>query len=100
QHVPALTTPEGISEGDCAALAHWRLAANFSDRERAALALADIMTLDIDVPDAVYNEAARHFSARQMVELAVLIGSYNMNTRVLKALQRDPQPAAAPSVSA
>src|SRR6059058_5160826 len=52
QHVPALTTPEGISEADCAALSHWRLAANFNERERAALALADVMTRDIEVPDA------------------------------------------------
>jgi 4-carboxymuconolactone decarboxylase len=91
QHVPALTTPEGISEADATALSHWRMAANFSERERAALAYADVMTRDIDVPDTVYNEVARHFNARQVVELTVLIGAYNMNTRVLKALQIDPQ---------
>jgi 4-carboxymuconolactone decarboxylase len=94
QHVPALTTPEGITEADCVALSHWRLAANFNETERAALALADVMTRDIEVPDSIYNEAARHFSTRQLVELIVLIGAYNMNTRVLKALQIDPQPPA------
>jgi 4-carboxymuconolactone decarboxylase len=91
QHVPALTTPEGITEADCAALSHWRLAQNFSERERAALAYAETMTRDVDVPDAVFNEVARHFNERQIVELTVLIGAYNMNTRVLKALQVDPQ---------
>src|SRR3954469_12718661 len=28
QHVPALTTPEGISEAECTDLAHWRIAAS------------------------------------------------------------------------
>jgi 4-carboxymuconolactone decarboxylase len=91
QHVPALTTPEGVSEADVTALSHWRMAANFSEPERAALAYADVMTRDIAVPDGVYNEVARHFNARQVVELTVLIGAYNMNTRVLKALQVDAQ---------
>jgi hypothetical protein len=30
---------------------HWRMATNFSESERAALAYADIMTRDVDVPD-------------------------------------------------
>jgi 4-carboxymuconolactone decarboxylase len=91
QHVPKLTEPEGITEADLMALSHWRLAANFDERERAALGLADVMTRDIEVPDATYNEVAKHFTPRQIVELVVLIGAYNMNTRVLTALQIDPQ---------
>ena len=91
QHVPALTAAEGITEADCAALSHWRLAQNFSERERAAFAYADTMTRDVEVPDAVYDEVARHFNERQIVELTVLIGAYNMNTRVLAALRIDPQ---------
>jgi alkylhydroperoxidase family enzyme len=91
QHVPKLTEPEGITEADITALSHWRLSANFNERERAALALADVMTRDIEVPDSIYNEAARHFSTRQLVELIVLIGAYNMNIRVLTALRIDAQ---------
>jgi alkylhydroperoxidase family enzyme len=49
------------------------------------------MCKDVTVPDAVYAEVARHFNERQIVELTVLIGAYNMNTRVLKALEIDPQ---------
>jgi alkylhydroperoxidase family enzyme len=74
-----------------AELPHWRMATCFSDPERAALAYADTMTRDIEVPDAVFNELRYHFDERQIVELTVLIGSYNMNTRVLKALEIDPQ---------
>jgi 4-carboxymuconolactone decarboxylase len=94
QHVPALTAPEGITEDDCNALTHWRMSQNFSERERAALAYADAMTRDIEVPDSTYDEVARHFNDRQIVELTVLIGAYNMNTRVLKALEIDPQASA------
>jgi 4-carboxymuconolactone decarboxylase len=91
QHVPKLTEPEEISEADLAALPHWRLAANFTEPERAALGFADVMTRDIEVPASTYNEVAKHFTPRQIVELTVLIGSYNMNIRVLKALEIDPQ---------
>jgi 4-carboxymuconolactone decarboxylase len=67
------------------------MATCFSDNERAALAYADTMTRDIVVPDAVFDELKRHFNERQIVELTVLIGSYNMNARVLTALEIDPQ---------
>lgn len=91
QHVPELIAPEGITEKEVEALAHWRLAASFSERERAALAYAEMMTRDVAVSDAVYDELKKHFSERQIVELTVLIGSYNMNARVLTALKIDPQ---------
>jgi len=92
QHVPELTTPEGLSKEECAALADWRAAAFFNERERAALAYADAMTREIDVPDAVFAELRKHFNERQIVELTVLIGTYNMHTRVGQALQIDPEP--------
>jgi 4-carboxymuconolactone decarboxylase len=91
QHIPELTTPEGLTEADLAELAHWRMATCFRENERAALAYADTMTRDIVVPDTVFDELKRHFNERQIVELTVLIGSYNMNARVLTALEIDPQ---------
>jgi alkylhydroperoxidase family enzyme len=92
QHVPELIAPEGITEQEIAALAHWRLDASFSERERAALAYAEAMTRDAEVSDAVFEALNKaHFSERQIVELTVLIGSYNMNARVLNALRIDPQ---------
>jgi len=89
QHVPALALADGVSVEECAALADWRGASHFSARERAALAYADAVTDDIRVGDDIFAEVARHFDARQLVELTVLIGSYNMNARVLEALQLD-----------
>jgi alkylhydroperoxidase family enzyme len=91
QHIPDLTTPEGLSASELAEVAHWRLGSRFSASERAAFAYADAMTRDVEVPDDVYDEVKRHFNERQIVELTVLVGSYNMNARVLKALKIDPQ---------
>jgi len=50
------------------------------------------MTRDIAVPDPVFAEVKRHFNAREIVELTVLIGTYNMNARVLRALELDLEP--------
>ena len=82
QHVPAL------------ALADWEASPLFSAGERAALAYADVMTRDIVVGDEVFAQVAQYFDQRQLVELTVLIGTYNMNARVLRALELDLEPAA------
>jgi alkylhydroperoxidase family enzyme len=92
QHVPALSAPEGLSQAECDALADWRGSAFFDARERAALALADTMTREIEVPDAAFEALRPHFDERQIVELCVLVGTYNMHTRVFTALKIDPEP--------
>jgi alkylhydroperoxidase family enzyme len=46
------------------------------------------------VPDAVFADVRRHFSDRQIVELSVLIGTYIMHNRVMKALAIDLEPEA------
>ena len=58
------------------------------------LAYVDTMTREIAVPDAIFAEVKRHFNDREIVELTVLIGTYNMNARVLQALQLDLEPLA------
>jgi 4-carboxymuconolactone decarboxylase len=94
QHVPALALADGLSLAECDALADWQGTRFFSARERAALAYADVMTRDIVVPDDIFAEVDRHFDKRQIVELTVLIGTYNMNGRVLQALELDLEPVA------
>jgi alkylhydroperoxidase family enzyme len=94
QHVPSLALAEGLSLDDCNALAEWDGSNRFSDRERAALAYTDTMTREIVVPDEVFAAVEHHFDARQIVELTVLIGSYNMNARVMQALRLDLEPVA------
>lgn len=92
QHVPKLAAAEGLTVAECDALADWRGSEAFGEAERAALAFADAMTRDVAVPDAVHNDLRRHFDDSGIVELAVLIGSYNMTTRVLVALEIDLEP--------
>ena len=92
QHVPELSVPEGLPVEESQALANWQDSKFFSPRERAALAYVDAMTRDIAVPDAVFDGLRAHFSERQIVELTVLIGIYNMHTRVFMALGIDPEP--------
>lgn len=89
QHVPKLALADGVSEAECEALADWRGSGLFDGPERSALAYADAMTHDIEVPDDVFNALRPHFSDRQIVELTVLVGTYNMLTRILQALQVD-----------
>jgi 4-carboxymuconolactone decarboxylase len=91
QHVPLLSVPDGLPVEESDALADWHGSKFFSARERAALAYTDAMTRDIEVPDAVFNALRPHFDERQIIELTVLIGIYNMHTRVFRALEIDPE---------
>ena len=91
QHVAELAAPEGVSTDEIEALKDWRASAFFDPAERSALAYADAMTREAAVPDAVFAEVRRHFSERQTVELTVLIGTYNLQARVINALGVEPE---------
>jgi alkylhydroperoxidase family enzyme len=92
-HVPAYALQEGLTLEQCEALKDWEPSPLFDERQRAALAYTDAMTRNIDVPAAIADALRPHFSERQIVELSVLIGTYNMHTRVIQALQVDAEPA-------
>ncbi|HMI95729.1 MAG TPA: carboxymuconolactone decarboxylase family protein [Micropepsaceae bacterium] len=91
QHVPALAIPEGLTLDECEALKEWRPSSLFGERDRVVLAYADAMTSEVQVPDSVYAPLKVFFNQRGIVELTVLIGTYNMHARVLQALEIDPQ---------
>ena len=92
QHVPELALAEGLGIAECEALADWRATGLFDARERAALDYAEAMTLTTSVSDHVFAALRRHFSDREIVELSVLIGTYIMHNRVMKALAIDLEP--------
>jgi AhpD family alkylhydroperoxidase len=81
----------GEGEGRLYALAAWRESTFYSDRERAALAVTDAVTLlpDAGLPDDVYYEALEHFSEEQLAQLImaiVVINSWNriaVSTRIV-----------------
>jgi len=91
QHVPNLAIPEGLTPRECEDLRDWEASPSFTARDRATLAYADSMTRDIDVPDDIFGNLTSHFDERQIVELTILIGTYNMHARVMCALQIDPE---------
>ena len=91
-HGPAYALREGLTVEQVAAIGNWQSSDLFNARQRALLAYTDAMTRDIDVPDDVFAEVRKHFTERQIVELTMLIGAYNMLTRFLKALKVDPEP--------
>jgi 4-carboxymuconolactone decarboxylase len=91
-HGPAYALKEGLTPEQVTAVANWPSSKLFNNQQRALLAYTDAMTRDISVGDAVFAEIRKHFSERQVVELTMLVGAYNMLTRFLKALQVDPEP--------
>jgi len=93
-HGPAYALKEGLTPEQIAALSDWRASQLFNAQQRALLAYTDAITEKIEVTDDVFNNARKHFSERQIVELTMLIGAYNMLTRFLKALKVDPEPPA------
>lgn len=67
-------------------VAAWRHTPYYSDAERAALALAEAATRLADeedaVPDAVWNEAARHHDEKSLAALVAWIALCNFFNRV------------------
>ena len=68
---------------------HDKMPASVTDADRAVLALTDEMTRNVQVRDETYAAAKKHFSDREMVELSVTIGAYNLVSRFLVAMQVD-----------
>jgi AhpD family alkylhydroperoxidase len=77
-------------------LVAWRDSPYFTDAERAALALAEAETRLSDrpdpVPDAVWDEAARHYDARGLAALVLWIGMSNLFNRLNVATRQIPRP--------
>jgi AhpD family alkylhydroperoxidase len=62
----------------------WREAPHYTDRERAALAWTEAVTLisETHAPDDVYNEVRAHFSEAETVNLTMLIATINSWNRL------------------
>ena len=92
-HGPAYALKECLTPEQVAAIADWQPSKLFDDKQRTLLAYTDAMTRQIDVADDLFTAVRKYFSERQTVELTMLIGTYNMFTRVLQALKIDPEPS-------
>jgi AhpD family alkylhydroperoxidase len=70
---------EGETEQRLYALSAWEETPFFTDRERAALALTEAVTLikDSHVPEGVYEKAKKSFSEEELVNLTLAIIAIN-----------------------
>ncbi|MBT5767870.1 MAG: hypothetical protein HOI57_00535 [Rhodospirillaceae bacterium] len=65
----------------------WRDSELFSDKEKAAIWWADEVTnLRAKQNRAVFEAMQEHYTSRQIVELTVLCGMWNMSGRMAEAL--------------
>lgn len=75
---------DGETEQRLYTLDAWAETPFFTDRERAALAWTEAVTLvsQTHVPDDVYEETKKHFSERGIVDLTLAVGMINMWNRL------------------
>jgi AhpD family alkylhydroperoxidase len=69
----------GETEQRLYALSAWRETPFYSERERAALAWTEAITLisENDVPDDLYENVSSHFSEKELVDLTMAIVAIN-----------------------
>jgi alkylhydroperoxidase family enzyme len=91
-HHLGMARSAGVREPQIGALAQWRDSAEFDERERAALELAEAVAA-CRVTDEVHAAAKRHFDDGEYVELSLTAAAYAMVARMLDALavELDPQ---------
>lgn len=80
---------QGETEQRLHLLAAWRESPLFSDRERAALAWTEAITLIAEsrAPDDVYATVRAQFSEKELVQLTLLIGVINTWNRLAIAFR-------------
>jgi AhpD family alkylhydroperoxidase len=83
----------GETDRRLAALPVWRETPFFSERERAALAWTEALTLlaQTHAPDADYAQLREHFSERECVDLSLAIGVINTWNRLAVGFRKSPQ---------
>ena len=85
QHAP-IALREGLTQQQLDAVAQWERSECFADEQRAALALTDSMTRNVQVPQSVFEALREHLDDREVVELVATIAAYNMVSRFIEAL--------------
>ena len=82
----------GESEQRLYALSAWRETPFFTNRERAALAWTEAVTLvaNTGVPDDVYEEVQRHFDDEEIVDLTLAVVAINGWNRLAVSFRKVP----------
>ena len=74
----------GENEQRLYSLDAWEECPYYSERERAALAWAEAVTLvsETHVPDSVYDSVKEHFSEKELVDLTLAVAMINLWNRL------------------
>jgi alkylhydroperoxidase family enzyme len=81
----------GVPDEKIAALPNFRTSPLFSEAERVALELAEVMTeASVDVPDALFARLRTHYDEPQLVELAATAAMENFRARFNRVFQIEP----------
>ncbi len=81
----------GWSEEQIADLANFRTRTDFTEREKAALELAERETLDSNgIDDEFWARLRQHFDEGEIIELAAAIGLFNYFNRFNNSLKMEP----------
>lgn len=82
----------GETEQRLYTLEAWAETPFFTDRERAALAWTEALTLvsQTHAPDGIYEELKKHFSEKEIVDLTLVVGMINLWNRLAISLRSIP----------
>jgi AhpD family alkylhydroperoxidase len=83
---------DGDTEQRLYMLEAWRESPFYTDRERAALAWTEAVTLvsESHIPDDVYEEARKQFSEEELIDLTLAIAAVNSWNRINIAFRTTP----------
>jgi AhpD family alkylhydroperoxidase len=82
----------GETEQRLYGLSAWHETPYYTDRERAALALTEAVTLiaDTHVPDDIYQQAQQQFNDQELVKLMIAINMINLWNRLVITFRTPP----------
>ena len=86
QHV-AIALRVGVTQSQIDGIGGWVGSGEFDDRERAVLRYTDEVTQNVRTSEDTYQALRKFLSEKETVELTIVIGYYNMVSRVLESLQ-------------
>ena len=81
---------QGWSQEQLDHLAEFESRSDFDEKEKISLRLAERMTRNARVDEALWADLRRHFDEGEVVELAAAIGLFNYFNRFNNALEVEP----------
>lgn len=77
----------GVSQEQIDAIPAWSASTLFKSEDRAVLQYTDEETNDVRVSDKTFAAVREFLSEKEVVELTITIGFYNMVSRILESMQ-------------